>query len=224
MIRFDGVYQAEEGDYYIYLRFFGDGTVITATSKGEAEEVVGWFQKGHPNVSSGDYAINGDELSFSTAFSGGTIEYNGQLTDEALSLRSYSPIDGFQDEYEYRFIELFTALFEGDPVYLRVRCLDVLRFRDGKESDAQEWIFYLRVPSAWAYSAGLQERATRVAVNVYDSLNWQAGVHREHDDGARYALVKVEAVILGADLEQRRPWAGQSVYELKPGEKVHLIK
>ncbi len=224
MIRFDGLYQAEQDDYYTYLRFFGDGTVITANSSGQPEEVVGWFQKGHPFVSTGVYTINGDEISFSAAGAGITNEYNGQLTDQILSLRSYSQINGFQEEYEYRFVELFTALFEGDPVYLRVRCLDVVRFQNGTESDRQEWIFYLRVPSAWAYSAGLQERATRVAVNIYDSLNWQAGVHREHDDGARYALEKVEAVILGADLEQRRPWAGQSVYELIPGEKVRLVK
>jgi hypothetical protein len=104
-----------------------------------------------------------------------------------------------------------------------MRCIDVLRFQNETESDVQEWVFFLKVPSAWAFTPGLQERAARVAVNVYDSLNWQSGIHREQDDGARYVLAGVEAVILGPEAEKRRPWRTQSLYQLLPGEKVKLV-
>ena len=223
MIRYDGLYQAEEDNYYLYVRFFEDGTVITASSNGEPEEVIGWFQKDHPYVSTGAYAIDGQDVTFSAASATGVVDYSGRLEEEKLLLHSNSQINGFQTESEYHFVELFTALFEGEPVYLQVRCIDMLRFGDASQSDVQEWVFYLKVPSAWAFSPGLQERATRVAVNVYDSLNWQARVHLEHDDGSRYVLEGVEAVILSAEQEQRRPWRGQPLYQLLPGEKVRLI-
>jgi hypothetical protein len=223
MIRFDGLYQAEEGEYYLYVRFFEDGTVITASSDGKPEEVIGWFQKGHPYVSTGAYSLSGDEIAFSAASATGVVDYSGQINGLTLFLRSHSQINGFQTDTEYHFVEVFTALFEGDPVYLQMRCIDVLRFQNDKESDVQEWVFYLKVPSAWAFSPGLQERATRVAVNVYDTLNFQSSVHREVDDGARYVLAGVEAVILSPEAEKRCPWRTQSLYQLLPGEKVKLL-
>lgn len=224
MIRYDGVYQSEEKDYFLYLRFFEDGTVIATSSERQPEEVIGWFQKEHPYVFTGAYAVNGKEITFSAASPTGVIDYNGEVKGGRLSLRSYRHTDGHQEEREYNFVELFTALFEGEPVYLQVRCIDQVQFQDGTESDVEEWIFYLKVPSAWAFAPGLQERATRVAVNIYESLNYQAAVHLEHDDGARYALMGVEAVILDAGQEQRRPWRGQSLYLLLPGEKLRLLK
>ena len=112
MIRFDGLYQAQEGDYYLYVRFFEDGTVITASSDGKPEEVIGWFQKGHPYVSTGAYSVNGDEISFSAASPTGVVDYNGEVTGLTLSLRSHSQINDFQAEAEYHFVEVFTALFE----------------------------------------------------------------------------------------------------------------
>jgi hypothetical protein len=224
MLRYDGIYQAEEDDYYLYLRFFDDGTVLSASSNGQPEEVIGWFQKGHPFVSAGAYAVDGRDITFSAANPNGVVDYDGQLEEGALALRSYSHINGFQSERRYQFVELFTAVFEGEPVYLRLRCIDLIRFGNDTESDVQEWTFYLKVPSAWAYAPGLQERAARVALNVYESLNWQAGVHTQHDDGARYVLEGVEAVILSAEQEKRLPWRGQSLYLLLPGEKVRLVK
>lgn len=224
MLRYDGIYQAEEEDYFLYLRFFNDGTVLAASSNGQPEEVIGWIQKGHPFVSAGAFAVNGGDVTFSAASPKGVVDYNGELDGEILLLRSFSHINGYQSERRYRFVEVFTALFEGDPVYLRLRCIDLVRFANDTDSDVQEWVFYLKVPSSWAYAPGLQERATRVAMNVYDSLNWQAGVHVEHDDGARYVLEGVEAVILSAEQEKRRPWRGQSLYLLLPGEKVRLLR
>ena len=224
MIRYDGIYQSEEKDYFLYLRFFEDGTVIATSSDRQPEEVIGWFQKEHPYVSTGAYAVQGQEITFSAANPTGVVDYTGEVKEEGLSLRTFSYTSGRKEEREYAFVELFTALFEGEPVYLQVRCIDQIQFQNGTESDVQEWVFYLKVPSAWAYSPGLQERATRVAVNVYESLNYQAGVHLEHDDGSRFALMGVEAVILDAGKEQRQPWRGQSLYLLLPGEKVRLIK
>ena len=224
MIRYDGIYQSEEKDYFLYLRFFEDGTVIATSSDRQPEEVIGWFQKEHPYVSTGAFAFDGKEITFSAASATGVVDYTGEVKEEKLSLRTFSHANGRQEEREYAFVELFTALFEGEPVYLQVRCIDQIQFQDGTESEVQEWVFYLKVPSAWAYSTGLQERATRVAVNIYESLNYQAGVHLDHDDGARYALMGVEAVILDAGQEQRQPWRGQSLYLLLPGEKVRLLK
>ncbi len=224
MIRYDGIYQSEEKDYFLYLRFFEDGTVIATSSDRQPEEVIGWFQKEHPYVSTGAYAVQGQEITFSAANPTGVVDYSGEVKDERLCLHTFSHTSGRNEEREYAFVELFTALFEGEPVYLQVRCIDQIQFQDGTESDVQEWVFYLKVPSAWAYSPGLPERATRVAVNIYESLNYQAGVHLDHDDGARYALMGVEAIILEAGQEQRQPWRGQSLYLLLPGEKVRLIK
>ncbi len=223
MIRYDGVYQSEEKDYFLYLRFFEDGTVIATSSDRRPEEVIGWFQKEHPYVSAGAFAVQGEELTFSAASATGVVDYSGEVKGEKLALHSYRHIDGHQEEREYNFVELFTALFEGEPVFLQVRCIDQLQFQDGSESDVEEWLFYLKVPSAWAFAPGLQERATRVSVNIYESLNYQSGVHLGHDDGARYVLMGVEAVILDAGQEERKPWRGQSLYLLLPGEKVRLI-
>jgi hypothetical protein len=53
VLRYDGIYSSlgeESGDYWYYLRFFSDGTVITVSSTGQPEEFRKWFYKEHYGV------------------------------------------------------------------------------------------------------------------------------------------------------------------------------
>jgi hypothetical protein len=167
--------------------------------------------------------LEGDQIAFSATNAEGTIDYQGRVEEEGLLLQVYSRINGHQDEERYLFLQVFPALFEGEPVTVRVRCTDALRFADGSFSDVQEWVFFLRAPAGWVYAPALQERVTRLAARLYGGLNWHTGLHPRMDDGSRYILGGVEMAILDEEETQKRPWRGQPFYQLQPGEALKPI-
>ncbi len=223
MLRFDGIYQAKEEEYFLYLRFFADGTVLAVSSGSDPEKVYSLISKDQDEVSSGMYSLEGEVLDFSASGDEGTVDYHGSVDGERLLLQSYSHINGHHTDGEYRFVAVFPVLYEGEPVYLRVRCNDAIRFEDGGFGDVEEWLFYLKAPSGWAYAPALRERISRLAVRIYQSLNWQAGLYPDYDDGSRYVLGHVEAAILSEAEAALRPWRGKPYYALLPGDAFKLM-
>jgi hypothetical protein len=224
MIRFDGLYQSEEEGFFQYLRFYADGSLLTVNTDGEPDQVFNLMDKNHPRVSTGSYTLSGSEIAFTASSAEGAVDYHGQADEKGLVLQVFRHINGHQDEERYTFVAVFPALFEGELVFLRVRCTDALRFGDGNFSDVQEWVFYLRAPSGWAYAPALRERVSRLAVRLYEGLNWHSGLRPSQDDGSRYVLGDVEATILGPQESRLRPWRGKPCYDLQPGESVKMLQ
>jgi hypothetical protein len=105
-LRFDGVYQSERiDDYYYYLRFFSDGTVIEVSSTDQPEALRKWFSRGHPGVSTGVVRIEGSHLGFSVTSDVGVVDYTGEIEGDQLRLDSYSHINRHQDRRWYSFVK-----------------------------------------------------------------------------------------------------------------------
>lgn len=111
-VRYDGIYQTKKmenqntGDQYrMFLRFYEDGTVISVSSSGVADDIKGWFKKGHENVAEGEYEIEDDEISFTTSSNYGEVEYSGTISDrENLKLNTVGD-NGNKQKVTYTFVE-----------------------------------------------------------------------------------------------------------------------
>jgi hypothetical protein len=108
-VRLDGVYQSHRIshgglDYWYYLRFYSDGTVIKVSSTGQPNQIIPWFNKGESNVSVGRYTISGSSISFSTLSKDGVVDDDGEISADALIVHSYSHINGHRAVEEYRHV------------------------------------------------------------------------------------------------------------------------
>lgn len=102
-LRTDGVYQALQGDYSGYLRFYDDHTVITVSSSGTPADLASWFHKGQSQVSEGTWAIVGTTIQFTARSSAGSVEYQGDVGENQLILHVHSFINGYQHTEAYQF-------------------------------------------------------------------------------------------------------------------------
>ena len=103
-IRYDGVYYKKNNSYTSYLRFYSDGTVITASSTGTIIEIKRWFNKENSDISKGIYRIVEEKISFQSKSSNGVVEYNGQVYENKIILNSHSYINGYEEKNrEYLF-------------------------------------------------------------------------------------------------------------------------
>lgn len=107
-IRSDGLYRSERGmnidaNYYHYLRFYKDGTVLAATTTGTPSEIVGWFTPENAYISKGALSVSGNTVRFSATSPAGTVDYEGTVEASGLILRSHSHINGYRAISEYRF-------------------------------------------------------------------------------------------------------------------------
>ncbi len=111
-LQYNGVYRSVKaatttsGNAWKYLRFYSDGTVIETTSLGKPEQIWKWFSKEHANVSVGKVMIKGNTLSFSTASTQGTVDFNGQIDGDQLHLSLYSHINQFRETSSYVFFKM----------------------------------------------------------------------------------------------------------------------
>lgn len=105
-VRYDGLYQAESsGDYWFYLRFYEDGTVLSASSSGTPSEVAEWFGK-NKYTGKGIYTISRDHISFSVRSMRGTVDHDGTIENEKyLILDTYSHINGHKATKHFYFVE-----------------------------------------------------------------------------------------------------------------------
>jgi hypothetical protein len=118
LVRYDGVYVSERQtagnvNYWSYLRFFPDNTVIVAASTDSIEKAFKWLSKEHPGVSSGELAIRVGKLSFTTTVSGKDIDYVGEFSGKHLYLQTYSHITKTLGKHDYVFVpSAFVAAFK----------------------------------------------------------------------------------------------------------------
>src|SRR5947208_1095538 len=69
-LRYDGIYQTNElkdnggASYRHFFRFDKDGSVISVSSSGSADQIRSWFKKGHSGVDETNYELKGKDINF----------------------------------------------------------------------------------------------------------------------------------------------------------------
>lgn len=89
-------------DYWYYLKFFPDNSVIGISSLNKAKELKGWFNNSNPDVRQGVYSIKGDSVFFDLTSSNGVVNYRGLIKKKSLILHSKSQINGFEKTRSYK--------------------------------------------------------------------------------------------------------------------------
>lgn len=99
LINTENVYRSEfkTEDYWYYLKFHKDSTVISVSSSGEPKDVKKWFNKDLELVSSGKYTIKNDSIFFSTTSFTGTVNFKGLISAKKIYMYSRSDINGYED-------------------------------------------------------------------------------------------------------------------------------
>ena len=108
MLRFDGIYQSKLDDYSSYIRFFEDGTVITAHSKTSPQSMKKWFIKDtiKSGVGKGNFILSSNRIKFTTTSFSGIVEYEGRIYRNKMVIEAYSHITQRNYIREYDFIKL----------------------------------------------------------------------------------------------------------------------
>jgi hypothetical protein len=111
-LRYDGIYQLVESYYCIYLRFYKDGTVLSAGSISKPEEVVTWLNKSYQNspmekyISEGQYVLWGTILKFTVSNKQGKVYYYGTINGDELIFDVYSYINNYRGKEVYHFVDI----------------------------------------------------------------------------------------------------------------------
>jgi len=107
VLRFDGVYQSEKTeDYFHYVRFYDDGTVITVSTTGTPQQIKKWFDRKKADLSRGTYMITGTRIVFASESKEGVVDYDGRLKGEAIDVRVYSHINQHSGSHALKFVEV----------------------------------------------------------------------------------------------------------------------
>lgn len=103
-IQFKGIYQSSKiDDYYFYLRFYENDTVIETSSTGKPRHLKNWFNKNKESISKGKYYLKNDSLFFETKSDYGIILYKGCFKNGKLLLKHYSKINQHKSLNVYSF-------------------------------------------------------------------------------------------------------------------------
>jgi len=111
-LRFDGIYQSYIIEYSLwdYIRFYGDGTVVTSYSEGSPNELYRLLEKenigSRKSIFNGHYKLSGDRLTFSSKSAGGVIDYEGKILKNGLILDVQDPSRPEKATCKYRFSQL----------------------------------------------------------------------------------------------------------------------
>jgi uncharacterized protein (TIGR02996 family) len=98
-------------DTYHWLRFYGDGTVLSVTTTTTTpREVLRWFNKDHEAPSRGTYVLTwlpGDlAIRFSATSSYGTVDFEGTMVSAGtMVLNSHSHINDYRGRNEYHWVD-----------------------------------------------------------------------------------------------------------------------
>ena len=114
-LRFDGVYVTSMEDGYgagnglkLYVRFFDDGTVATATSNNSPGEVINWlFPGNNAPMALGlfGYKPKNGKLKFATTSAGGKVKYKGVVSNTGeLLIEIKSKITRTKFEKIFQFV------------------------------------------------------------------------------------------------------------------------
>ena len=100
-LRYDGLYACDYGNYSYMFRFFEDGTVICYTQgSGFARDgVFPSYSKLEKNANlpydpDDTYVIEGDHITLSDTFENGSVDYEGTIKADRLTLNSHSNVNG----------------------------------------------------------------------------------------------------------------------------------
>ncbi|MDO8341391.1 MAG: hypothetical protein Q7T59_05440 [Candidatus Woesebacteria bacterium] len=106
-IRYDGLYYSEAvGSGTSYLRFYADKTAIAVTSTGTPYQVSKWLSRLRKNLSSGQYTIDGQSISFSAISNEGQVHYLGLIDGTSIEFKVHSMINGYVGARKYGFVEV----------------------------------------------------------------------------------------------------------------------
>lgn len=106
--------------YYNYLRFYEDGTVLDASvAESDPSLVAQWldsggglfshgiYPKGSTPIKRGHYSAEGSQLKFSlTGLEYGSVDFNGTIEGQVLTLNWYRPSNNLRGTEVYRFVAL----------------------------------------------------------------------------------------------------------------------
>lgn len=108
MLRFDGIYQSKLEDYSSYIRFYEDGTVITAYSKTAPQYMKKWFFKDtiKSGIGKGNFILTNNRIRFTATSFSGIVEYEGRIYGNTIIIEAYSHITQRKFIREYEFIKL----------------------------------------------------------------------------------------------------------------------
>ena len=149
-LRVDGLYRCAELDYFLYLRFYSDGHVVSATTGAGPNEIESWFTREHALSSHGTVTFEADVLSFSTT-GFGRVEYSGTIQSEELHLQSTSS-NGHAAQRIYRFVP-FGAETEPSPKPAEDESTEVLPIDTMSDTEVLE-LFEEDAAVAFPYFAG----------------------------------------------------------------------
>ncbi|MEZ4405747.1 MAG: hypothetical protein R3A52_04510 [Polyangiales bacterium] len=115
LVRFDGLYVRESRrDSLWWLRFFDGGAVLdVGTSPGPPAQIASWLRPGHPQISTGEWALHEGRLSLAATSRYGTVRYEGEARGDALSLAWHSDINDQRGEGTWRFCPLDARALDG---------------------------------------------------------------------------------------------------------------
>jgi len=104
IIQYKGIYQSSKIDeYYYYLRFYENDSVIETSSTGKPRHLKKWFNKNKENISKGKYYFKNDSLFFETKSDYGIILYKGIFKNGKLLLKHDSRINDHKSLNVYTF-------------------------------------------------------------------------------------------------------------------------
>lgn len=103
-VQFKGIYQSSKiDDYYFYLRFYENDTVIETSSTGKPRHLKNWFSKNKESISKGKYYLKNDSLFFETKSEYGIVLYKGIFKNGKLLLKHHSEINQHKSLNVYSF-------------------------------------------------------------------------------------------------------------------------
>lgn len=111
-IRVDGIYRAKDmdtklGTAYLYLRFYSDGNVKSATLIGTPEQFWMATLRNTKYESEGKYSLHGDKITFDARSENVVVQYIGVVKNkERMTLQSYSLSSGHKTIHDYNFVKI----------------------------------------------------------------------------------------------------------------------
>lgn len=106
-VRFDGVYQTEQADYFSYLRLYPDGTAITLSTREPPEALNHWFNRNCVGLPRGTYTIQSERIDFTVQAKRGSVEYVGKLVgNDRIDFHVRSLMNGSESDLSYRFVPI----------------------------------------------------------------------------------------------------------------------
>ncbi len=107
-LRYLGLYR----DGIHYLRFYGDGAVVSVSSTGRPEQLASWFGKSAKNVYKGNYSIDNDTVRFYTRYKQNIVLAKGIVKEDVLAVAFFHIAKQHLNENNYvqRAIHYYTFI------------------------------------------------------------------------------------------------------------------